>query len=89
MDLSTLTPFVSSYALPQPKVSDPQAERMPSEEQKARASETTPASEETDSSASRETTGPTRPDGTPLAPEEVQLLEQLKQTDREVRQHEM
>ncbi|MGA4495767.1 putative metalloprotease CJM1_0395 family protein [Vreelandella venusta] len=89
MDLSTLPPFVSSYALPQPKVSDPQAERMPSEEQQARASETTPASEETDSSASRETTGPTRPDGTPLAPEEIQYLEQLKQTDREVRQHEM
>jgi len=62
---------------------------MPSEEQQARASETTPASEETDSSASRETTGPTRPDGTPLAPEEIQYLEQLKQTDREVRQHEM
>ncbi|MBZ5488756.1 hypothetical protein HW452_14610 [Halomonas aquamarina] len=33
--------------------------------------------------------GPTRADGTPLAPEEVQLLEQLKQTDRAVRQHEM
>ncbi|WP_246009163.1 putative metalloprotease CJM1_0395 family protein [Vreelandella nanhaiensis] len=35
------------------------------------------------------TTGPTRADGTPLAPEEIQLLEQLKQTDRDVRQHEM
>ncbi len=33
--------------------------------------------------------GPTRADGTPLAPEEARLLEQLKQTDREVRQHEM
>lgn len=33
--------------------------------------------------------GPTRADGTPLAPEEIQLLEQLKQTDRDVRQHEM
>ena len=36
-----------------------------------------------------EATAPTRPDGTPLAPEEIQLLEQLKQTDRDVRQHEM
>ncbi|RUR41213.1 putative metalloprotease CJM1_0395 family protein [Vreelandella populi] len=35
------------------------------------------------------TAGPTRADGTPLAPEEIQLLEQLKQTDRDVRQHEM
>ncbi len=33
--------------------------------------------------------GPKRADGTPMAPEEIQLLEQLKQTDREVRQHEM
>lgn len=32
---------------------------------------------------------PTRPDGTPLAPEEIKLIEQLKQTDRDVRQHEM
>lgn len=33
--------------------------------------------------------GPKRADGTPMAPEEIQQLEQLKQTDREVRQHEM
>lgn len=33
--------------------------------------------------------GPKKADGTPMAPEEIQLLEQLKQTDREVRQHEM
>lgn len=32
---------------------------------------------------------PKRADGTPMAPEEVQYLEQLKQTDRDVRQHEM
>lgn len=36
-----------------------------------------------------ESAGPKRADGTPLAPEEVELLEQLKQTDRAVRQHEM
>ncbi|TVP52482.1 MAG: hypothetical protein EA345_00775 [Halomonas sp.] len=34
-------------------------------------------------------TGPTRADGTPMAAEEIQYLEQLKQTDRAVRQHEM
>ncbi|RUR52042.1 putative metalloprotease CJM1_0395 family protein [Vreelandella populi] len=39
--------------------------------------------------ADEATAGPTRADGTPLAPEEIQLLEQLKQTDRDVRQHEM
>lgn len=44
---------------------------------------------ETSKADSEVTSGPTRADGTPLAPEEVQLLEQLKQTDRDVRQHEM
>jgi len=33
--------------------------------------------------------GPKKADGTPMAPEEIQYLEQLKQTDRAVRQHEM
>lgn len=36
-----------------------------------------------------ESAGPKRADGTPMAPEEIEQLEQLKQTDREVRQHEM
>lgn len=35
------------------------------------------------------TAGPKRADGTPMAPEEIQQLELLKQSDREVRQHEM
>lgn len=49
-----------------------------------------PASEDKTNKADSEiTAGPTRADGTPLAPEEIQLLEQLKQTDRDVRQHEM
>lgn len=43
----------------------------------------------TNKADSEVTAGPTRADGTPLAPEEIQLLEQLKQTDRDVRQHEM
>ncbi|MDN3560850.1 SprA-related family protein [Halomonas sp. FeN2] len=46
---------------------------------------TTSASEESSSAEA----GPKRADGTPMAPEEIQLLDQLKQTDREVRQHEM
>ncbi|KPQ19646.1 MULTISPECIES: putative metalloprotease CJM1_0395 family protein [unclassified Halomonas] len=33
--------------------------------------------------------GPKSADGSPLAPEEIEQLNQLKQTDREVRQHEM
>lgn len=43
----------------------------------------------TSEESSSETAGPKRADGTPMAPEEIQQLEQLKQTDREVRQHEM
>ncbi|WP_404472784.1 hypothetical protein LG301_01435 [Vreelandella venusta] len=42
-----------------------------------------------DDSRTSDTAGPTRADGTPMAPEEIQYLEQLKQTDRAVRQHEM
>lgn len=41
------------------------------------------------SEESRTETAPKKADGTPMAPEEVQYLEQLKQTDRDVRQHEM
>lgn len=42
-----------------------------------------------DDRSTNDTAGPTRADGTPMAPEEIQYLEQLKQTDRAVRQHEM
>lgn len=38
---------------------------------------------------SSDAAGPKRADGTPMAPEEIQYLDQLKQSDREVRQHEM
>ncbi|WP_083000632.1 putative metalloprotease CJM1_0395 family protein [Halomonas sp. GT] len=92
MDLSTLNLFSSASAWQQPVASNAKATQISTEEQKARPSESNAqVSEEkdTETSASSETTGPTRPDGTPLAPEEIQHLEQLKQTDREVRQHEM
>ena len=46
-------------------------------------------SESKASEASSNAAGPKRADGTPMVPEEIQQLEQLKQTDREVRQHEM
>lgn len=52
----------------------------------------TNSSEESSSKDNEESStpaGPKRADGTPMAPEEIQQLEQLKQTDREVRQHEM
>ncbi|CAM0557176.1 hypothetical protein EHLJMEHL_02264 [Vreelandella titanicae] len=45
----------------------------------------TSASEESSSAEA----GPKRADGTPMAPDEIRLLDQLKQNDREVRQHEM
>ena len=44
----------------------------------------TEGSEESTAAAS-----PKRADGTPMAPEEIQQLEQLRVVDREVRQHEM
>lgn len=50
---------------------------------------TTSASEESSEESSSAEAGPKRADGTPMAPEEIQYLDQLKQTDREVRQHEM
>ncbi|SER97389.1 SprA-related family protein [Vreelandella subterranea] len=42
-----------------------------------------------DNATRGESAGPKRADGTPMAPEEIEQLEQLKQTDRAVRQHEM
>ena len=95
MDISTLNAFSGSSAtwsasnMPTPRV-----ERNEANSQRAKADDalsTAEPSNETDESteSSEPTAGPTRPDGTPLAPEEIQQLEQLKQTDREVRQHEM
>ncbi|MGP9796730.1 putative metalloprotease CJM1_0395 family protein [Halomonas sp. 86] len=46
-------------------------------------------SEDETAKTDNEAAAPTRPNGTPLAPEEIKLIEQLKQTDRNVRQHEM
>lgn len=91
MNLSSLALFsASSPSWQQPIVSNTHTPQVNAEQQKSRTAESSAqASEETDGAASSETTGPTRPDGTPLAPEEIQYLEQLKQTDREVRQHEM
>ncbi|NDL70878.1 putative metalloprotease CJM1_0395 family protein [Vreelandella alkaliphila] len=92
MDLSTLPPFSASTpsSWPQPTVSNTYANPVNTEGQRAHSYEApVQASEETDSSANNEPVGPTRPDGTPLTTDEIQYLEQLKQTDRAVRQHEM
>lgn len=59
------------------------------EEAQRRAQTDDATQESEDDQRASEVTGPTRADGTPLAPEEIQYLEQLKQTDRAVRQHEM
>ncbi|MGP8289657.1 putative metalloprotease CJM1_0395 family protein [Vreelandella zhanjiangensis] len=61
----------------------------PADETKNTVDEPPASEDETNKADSEITAGPTRADGTPLAPEEIQLLEQLKQTDRDVRQHEM
>ncbi|PJX13214.1 hypothetical protein CWI66_13635 [Halomonas sp. 141] len=84
MDLSSLSASYSATLWPSPTLpnarvaADSQAQRANDADEEAASDETTPA-----------TAGPTRPDGTPLEPEEIQQLEQLKQTDRAVRQHEM
>ncbi|WP_346795849.1 putative metalloprotease CJM1_0395 family protein [Halomonas sp. Bachu 37] len=57
--------------------------------QEATESQVTDNTDSKTSEDNRPTTGPTRPDGTPLTSEEVRMLDQLKQTDRAVRQHEM
>ena len=95
MDISALNAFSGSTAtwsasnLPTTRV-----ERNETGSQRSKADgplSNAEPSKETDerTESSEKTAGPTRPDGTPLAPEEIQQLEQLKQTDREVRQHEM
>ncbi|SDN32140.1 putative metalloprotease CJM1_0395 family protein [Vreelandella arcis] len=66
----------------------------------AEASKVTPSSPNAVNNAEQETSardkprdeaavGPKSADGKPLEPEEIELLDQLKQTDRAVRQHEM
>ncbi|GGW22230.1 hypothetical protein LG409_01545 [Halomonas sp. NyZ770] len=84
MDLSSLGASYSATLWPSPTLpnarvtAEPQAQRTGDADEEAASDETASA-----------TAGPTRPDGTPLEPEEIQQLEQLKQTDRAVRQHEM
>ncbi len=92
MDLSALNPFSAvTPSWSQPTVSSTTATTsVNAEGQRTRSSETSaPAGEETDSPADNDAIGPTRPDGTPLTTDELRHLEQLKQTDRAVRQHEM
>lgn len=78
---------LSAWALPAASVISPRVEK----DTDRNTSDSTSASpNETDSSEMNGAeAGPKKADGTPMAPEEIQLLEQLKQTDREVRQHEM
>ncbi|MDQ7733831.1 putative metalloprotease CJM1_0395 family protein [Halomonas sp. SpR1] len=87
---SVSTVPAAAWAYPAANATSPRVEqaargRAP-EEETANADEPNATSNSDESS---EAAGPKRADGTPMAPEEVQLLEQLKQTDREVRQHEM
>ncbi|TVU88344.1 putative metalloprotease CJM1_0395 family protein [Vreelandella titanicae] len=82
---------LSAWAYPAANATSPRVEQAA----KGRAlEEDTASSDDTDATSTSEESssdaaGPKRADGTPMAPEEIQLLDQLKQTDREVRQHEM
>ncbi|AVI61642.1 hypothetical protein BB497_02460 [Halomonas sp. GFAJ-1] len=84
MELSFMSAFIASPIA----ASSPSSPAIAEEAQRrAQTDDATQVSE--DDQRASEATGPTRADGTPLAPEEIQYLEQLKQTDRAVRQHEM
>ena len=83
--VSTVTS--AAWAYPAANTTSPRVEQAA--KGRAPEEETAPADDPSSSDESSEAAGPKRVDGTPMAPEEIQLLEQLKQTDREVRQHEM
>ncbi len=92
MAISSLSSIsLTAWANPVVNASSPRVEPVAKsrvlEEDTTASSDTRNASEQEESSS--ETAGPKRADGTPMAPEEIQQLDQLKQTDREVRQHEM
>ncbi len=81
----------NAWANPMANTSSPRVEPVAKgrvlEEESSPSREPGAASSNEESSSAE--AGPKRSDGTPMAPEEIQLLEQLKQSDREVRQHEM
>lgn len=88
---SISTVSLTAWANPAANASSPRVE--PAAKGRELEEDTTTSSDSRSASTSEEnsseTAGPKRADGTPMAPEEIQQLEQLKQTDREVRQHEM
>ncbi|WP_249975285.1 putative metalloprotease CJM1_0395 family protein [Vreelandella olivaria] len=92
MDITSLNALSASPAaigwLTPPTVTTTQERSRPDEQTDINTSDSGQTNEEEEVS-SETAVGPTRPDGTPLTPEEIQQLEQLKQTDRAVRQHEM
>ncbi|HDZ49271.1 hypothetical protein LCGC14_0185350 [marine sediment metagenome] len=77
----------SAWALPAANVISPRVEK--NTDDNTSDSDATSLNETNSSEMNGAEAGPKKADGTPMAPEEIQLLEQLKQTDREVRQHEM
>lgn len=97
---SVSTTSIATWAYPAANAASPRVEQVAKggatqedEETKkdtslARANSSEESSNK-DNEESSTAAGPKRADGTPMAPEEIQQLEQLKQTDREVRQHEM
>ena len=85
---SISTSSLTAWANPSVASHSPRVEQAPKDSAVNKDTASTDASS-TSEENSTETAGPKRADGTPMAPEEIQQLEQLKQTDREVRQHEM
>ncbi|MGP9764608.1 putative metalloprotease CJM1_0395 family protein [Halomonas sp. AOP13-D3-9] len=82
---------LTAWAYPAANATSPRVEQAAKDRalEEDTASSDDPNATSNSEESSSDAAGPKRADGTPMAPEEIQLLDQLKQTDREVRQHEM
>nr|WP_146874393.1 putative metalloprotease CJM1_0395 family protein [Halovibrio variabilis] len=88
MAVSSISSSVAVTVWPPPAVNtmSPRVEQAAKAPAQQEQQEETPS---TDTDNPSNAAGPKRADGTPMVPEEIQYLDQLKQTDRDVRQHEM
>ncbi|OJA06452.1 putative metalloprotease CJM1_0395 family protein [Halomonas sp. QHL1] len=88
---SVSTVSLAAWAYPAANVTLPRVEQTAKSRvfEEDTASSDDPNATSTSEEHNSDAAGPKRADGTPMAPEEIQYLDQLKQSDREVRQHEM
>lgn len=80
----------SAWAQPVSSITSPRVEQARNDSEREEQTATSDKLDNTpNDESSSDAAGPKRADGTPMAAEEIQYVELLKQTDREVRQHEM